>query len=82
MIPYPLAGGHQLVNAKVFCRDHDAMIAEQKDLTSRRLAEILTQFLSRIPEKSKPNGVPTYGDPHKNSRVLLADYILETIHQK
>ena len=79
LVPYPLADGHQLVNAKIFCRNHDAMIAEQKDLTSENLAEVLEQFLTRLSKKDRSAVISAN---RKNSRGLLADYMMDIAGKK
>ncbi|OIO39601.1 MAG: hypothetical protein AUJ72_00530 [Candidatus Omnitrophica bacterium CG1_02_46_14] len=80
LIPFPLSDGHQRENAKVFCRNHDSVYKEQKDLTGEKLAEALIEFLNKITDKKniKPvRGTDADREP-LNSRVLLADYMLET----
>ncbi len=81
LIPYPAADGHQLVNAKNFCREGRSVFWEQKDLTNEKLAEGLTEFMNKIISREKTglkDSRKSFVEP-KNSRVLLADYMMETM---
>jgi UDP-N-acetylglucosamine--N-acetylmuramyl-(pentapeptide) pyrophosphoryl-undecaprenol N-acetylglucosamine transferase len=76
LIPYPFGGGHQKINAEVFCGRGRAMMIEQKDLDARILARVITEGLESEGANDrvsrKPSGLP-------NPRVLLADFIGEVI---
>jgi UDP-N-acetylglucosamine--N-acetylmuramyl-(pentapeptide) pyrophosphoryl-undecaprenol N-acetylglucosamine transferase len=77
LIPYPFAGGHQLLNARAFSRHRRAIVTEQAVTTPEKLAEYVSQFMSEIEVKrSSANGAR----PVKTSaREKLADYIEEFI---
>ena len=81
LIPYPAADGHQLVNAKVFCREGRSMFWEQKDMTSEKLAEALTEFINKIAAqgRTEPRDPRKIYEGPKNPRSLLADYMMETM---
>ena len=78
LVPYPSGDGHQLVNARAFCRVHEAVMAEQKDLTSAKLAEMLTIFLNKISKNGRQNHEPEI-EEIPNARGLLADFMMEVM---
>ena len=84
LIPYPAADGHQWVNAKNFCRQGRSVFWEQKDLTSKKLAEGLTEFMNRIhsQKKREPDNLRKISGELENPRTLLADYMTETMRAR
>lgn len=74
LIPYPFGSGHQLLNARVFSLENDAVIIEQKDLTADSLSRLLVDYAAKAPTR---NGQRALTGQSRNSRALLADYIEE-----
>ncbi len=68
LVPYPFAGGHQLLNARAFLAGGFSKIIEQSELTAEILAETLTEFLERTIEKQPIQ---------ENSRMKLTGFIKE-----
>ena len=79
LIPYPFGDGHQFLNAEVFAKHHDAVVAKQKELTPQRLAVFLEEMLNNVEfKKNNGNKMNGYHAPEKMSaRQLLANFIAE-----
>ena len=72
LIPYPFAEGHQRANARVFAENHRARVAEQSELTSEKLKDLLKETLAEAenPSSKKPADI-------SNARAVLADFFEE-----
>lgn len=72
LVPYPFAGGHQMMNAQAFAREGMAEIIPQSKLTREALSACLQKLLSGPPEP-RATGVACH------ARGLLADFIQEFV---
>lgn len=78
LVPYPYAGGHQLLNAEVVARRANAVVARQKDLDGPKLAALLAERFEALKQNTDVRG-PLGPDP---ARKRLADFILEILRRR
>ena len=76
LVPYPFAGEHQLMNAKVFAREKEAEIIAQSELNPVTLKKSLEKYLTQVRQKARPPGLSGSLSP---ARALLADFIEEFV---
>ncbi len=77
LVPYPFAGGHQLLNAKAFVEDGRSLIIHQSDLSPVMFAPIFQDFVERaMQQKNKPIVSPLI-NAALNSRIKLMTFIEE-----
>lgn len=74
LVPYPFAGGHQMLNARAFARTGRSVIIEQKDFTPQALAGALEDFIARAAEARRQGAPPK---APTNSRTKLMNFIEE-----
>ncbi len=82
LIPYPYGSGHQRVNAQAFARTRRAAVVEQGDLTAEKLAGLLMEYMNGETGKRKAERGAASLNGAKNSRILLADLIEESLSGK
>lgn len=85
LVPYPFAGGHQLLNANAFIEDSASIVVEQSELNPEKLAEILENFIRHaLEQRASLNLGDRIGESSEafpplteNSRSRLAEFIEE-----
>ncbi len=77
LVPYPFAGGHQLLNARAFLGDGQSLVIEQKDLTPATLGPELEKFIGKALELRKTGKAPAQNRSQENSRIKLMHFIEE-----
>lgn len=76
LVPFPFGGGHQLENARAFGRAHPAAVILQENLNAETLWACLEDFLKHPNPEPQTRAVSAESG-NENSRVKLADFILE-----
>ena len=77
LVPYPFAGGHQLLNAKAFLGDGSSMILEQQNFSVATLRPVLERMIEEAMNKKKVKAVTTELIHLPNSRIKLMKFIEE-----
>ncbi len=75
LVPYPFAGGHQLLNARAFLESGNSWVIEQKDLSAEMLAPVLKKFTETALREIKMKKPPVPAS--ENSRIQLMNFIEE-----
>ena len=77
LVPYPFAGGHQLLNAKEFLRDGRSLVIEQKDLSPQTLAPVVVEFIKAAMEKKQKTNIFPQEHAPLNTRTKVMNFIEE-----
>ena len=77
LVPYPFAGGHQLLNARAFLGDGESLIIEQADLSAQMLVPVLENFIQKAFERKKRTTALSPIQTNENSRTKLMSFMEE-----
>jgi UDP-N-acetylglucosamine--N-acetylmuramyl-(pentapeptide) pyrophosphoryl-undecaprenol N-acetylglucosamine transferase len=77
LVPYPHGDGHQRENARVFAREHLALVVEQSELTPQKLAGYIRDLLGDRGGPRDGAGTRLSGADAGNARTRLADFLEE-----
>ncbi len=76
LVPYPYGDGHQRYNAEAFARRHQATVIEQKDLSAKKMAELISSHAAAARTRPRTVASPPRS---RNARTELTDFILECL---
>lgn len=84
LVPYPFGGGHQLENARVFCRGNDSVIIEQQDMDVSELARLMEKHIQKAQKQKSQAALVSFakdrqeemnGKNLSNARKEMANFI-------